>query len=437
MATSRRQASSAAGYILLEAILALAVFSGIAAYQIRQQRDDLLESAAKAHGQEMSRISLAANRYILENLNALRNDSGIVGVANTLAPTLAELSALGFLPPDYGAAPMFGGAYAIALRRVFNNLDVSRDDCVSAGAGCQVIGVLITTQPVQIDGQRSVKVIGRASEEIGVDSGVTGLGTLGNGVIEGLGNWQDNVPAGVEAKPGLIGIQLGRWDRPLLNDDYLRRDGTRPMFGNLIMGNQNINDVNDVNAKNNVNAQGKVTTAGNVEAGGNLFANDVNVRQDVIATRNVRADGKIIDGALVGGNVWAADSVSAGVSVAAQESIGIWDKNGPRAYMSKDGTIYVGHVTNIGWGCGPIGALGRLADGRLLYCKNNGKESIWTLTSGSFDGKEFDRNGNSEDECGSFSEERTCPAGSYMVGYRAWVTDDNINSCSVRCRYAN
>jgi hypothetical protein len=288
MATNRFRVSNAAGYILLEAILALAIFSGIAAYQIRQQRDDLLESAAKAHGQEMLQIATAANRYIFVNQEDLRRGVDIAGFANDLAPTLAEIRAQNLLAPNFGNAPIFGGGYNITLRRVIPLVCdfCTPAQCIATIDQCAVIGLLVTTQPVQIEGQRSAKVIGRAIEELGVNGGATGLGALANDVVAGVNdNWRANVPPAVVAQAGLVGVQLGRPDNLLFNDAYLRRDGSLPMTGALNMGAQDINNATTITG---INVNGTNVNADNI-AGINVNARTLNVNT-IVSSQNLVLD---------------------------------------------------------------------------------------------------------------------------------------------------
>lgn len=386
MNTIRFRASRAAGYILLEAILALAVFSGIAAYQVRLQRDELVEGMAAAQGQQMRRIANAANLYAVDNFPRILNNTPIpigvnicpaglgggVNVVNTRSPTTAELACLGFLPAGFTNAAMFGGGYQIQLNPT--------PGCVMPA--CNVEGYLITTAPVLSDSIVSAKVIGRALLEIGADGGASGLGGPPNAVVS-LGSGVPIATPGFAVQPGMLAVNLGSTVTQF--DEYLRRDGTRPMTGNLNMGGNDINNASQVNT-NNLAVNGQVVT-------------DLNMLNSITGIRQ---------------NINDANEVKA-------------------VTLSALGQVNVGFVTNIGAPCSPNGALGRLVDGSLLFCKSGS----WTLTSTLSSGLEFDLNGNSEVECGSYSPARTCPDGSYMVSYRAWVTGGDISNCSVRCRWSN
>jgi hypothetical protein len=435
----RFRASNAAGYILLEAILALAVFSGIAAYQVRQQRDDLVERAAKAHGQEMARIADAANRYALENLNQLAQGLDVLNVANDFAPTVQELGTLGLLPAGYGTAPLFGGGY---------NINIRLEPAGCAVGTCRVRGLLVTTQPIEVTGQRSVSAIGRAIEEIGVDGGVTGLGTLGNNVVEGRGNWQENLPPPpFTAQAGLIGIQLGASET--LFNQYLRRDGSLPMLGNLnMLGNGLRNDINNAGQvnTNNLAVNGQVVTDLNmgtrtIDNAGRVNTNNLAVNGQVVTdlnmgnrtidnanlvnTNNFRVNNEVVSSLNMGGNnVFNATDISANSNISANNNV--WANNSAgspftygRDWVWSDGAIYVGLQANEGDGCGPSGALGRRPDGTSLACVSG----VWRRNGGVTFSSGFEA---------PDSQDYNCPSGYVMNGFNC-TGRCNSNNMRARC----
>lgn len=231
-----------AGYIMLEAALALPVAAGIMTYYLAEQRDRLTEDMAKIHGQHMKAVAAATNAYITNNYGLLiaGKDIPIPGstdnVANPLAPTVAELMALGLLPNSPGLAkPVYGGGFTIRL--------TTNNPVVGA-----VNGFVGTTASVAPGGQVSSRTIGRALQEIGFNGMATGLGGFGDDTLRAQ-NQDVAVPGidvavalgpGVAAQPGLMAVKVGTGTcddgTGLACDVFLRRDGTRHMTGDLKMG---------------------------------------------------------------------------------------------------------------------------------------------------------------------------------------------------------
>jgi hypothetical protein len=250
-----------AGYLLLEATLALSVAAGLMTYYIRERADRLTEDMAKAHGEQMRMISQALDRYIIDNHNVLTAAANVAcctvdpdgagplpavntPVANKLVPTPAELVNLGLLPAGANAAPIFGGGYNIIL-----GLTNDAGNACVPGVDCaRVRGMVLTNAPIMINGQINANVIGRALQTIGINGGAVGLANTPQNVVTGLnGAWTlgqaQGLPAGTPV--GTMAVQVG-WEWDPVNNRYLRRDGTLPMTGNLNMGARNINNANEV-----------------------------------------------------------------------------------------------------------------------------------------------------------------------------------------------
>ena len=329
MPSIHRVTRRAAGYILLEAILALAVFSGIAAYQIRQQRDELVEGMAAAQGRQMRKIADAANLYAVDNFPRILNNAAVpigvgicpagggggVNVVTTRSPTIAELACLGFLPAGFANAAMFGGGYQIQLN--------TTPGCVMPA--CNVEGYLITTAPVRSDNIVSAKVIGRALLEIGPDGGASGLAGPAN-AVQSLGTGNPIATPGFAVQAGMIAVNLGSTVTQF--DQYLRRDGSRPMTGPLNMLSditglrQNINGANEVNATT-VNGTTVNTTDlavnGQVVTALNMVGNNINGANEVNATtvNGSTVNGSTVNGSTVNGstvNGWTINGSTANVT---------------------------------------------------------------------------------------------------------------------------
>lgn len=233
-----------AGYIMLEAALALPVAAGIMTYYLAEQRDRLTEDMAKIHGQHMRQIAAATNAYVTNHYDALMKPPSLGKitkkngslVADILNPTIQDLIDLGLLADSPSISkPFYGGGYRIILTR---------------GTGKdlgQVNGFVITTAPVAPGGEVSSKTIGRALEEIGFNGLATGLGGNPDNFLSSVGgklgfdlNNSLVFPSPPAAAKGLMAVRVGTGscttDSGLACDVFLRRDGTRHMTGDLKMG---------------------------------------------------------------------------------------------------------------------------------------------------------------------------------------------------------
>lgn len=232
-----------AGYIMLEAALALPVAAGIMTYYLAEQRDRLTEDMAKIHGQHMRQIAAATNAYVTNHYDALTKPSlGVITkedgslVADILNPTIQDLIDLGLLADSPSISrPFYGGGYRIILTRG------------TGGDLGQVNGFVITTAPVAPGGEVSSKTIGRALEEIGFNGLATGLGGNPDNLLSSVGgklkfdlNNGTVFPSPPAAAKGLMAVRVGTGscttDSGLACDVFLRRDGTRHMTGDLKMG---------------------------------------------------------------------------------------------------------------------------------------------------------------------------------------------------------
>ena len=232
-----------AGYIMLEAALALPVAAGIMTYYLAEQRDRLTEDMAKIHGQHMRQIAAATNAYVTNHYDALtKSPPGVIIkddgslVADILNPTIQDLIDLGLLADSPSiSTPFYGGGYRIILTRG------------TGGDLGQVNGFVITTAPVAPGGEVSSKTIGRALEEIGFNGLATGLGGNPDNLLSSVGgklgfDLNDGAvfPSPPAAAKGLMAVRVGTGscttDSGLACDVFLRRDGTRHMTGDLKMG---------------------------------------------------------------------------------------------------------------------------------------------------------------------------------------------------------
>lgn len=138
----RKQASHQRGYALLELSIAIIISSIISLYTITsllQQSDD---ASAAATGQYLDNLAQGSQRYILTNFAALADGTDVAGVANDLAPTTAELIALGRLSNTFPLTAPRGQATTVRL---------TRTSC--PGLSCQVTVLACLTAPMSLRGK--------------------------------------------------------------------------------------------------------------------------------------------------------------------------------------------------------------------------------------------------------------------------------------------
>src|SRR5438128_1450567 len=86
-----------AGFALLELMLAVSVSALIALYASAQIAREAEESLAEGSAQYLRAVAAAVEQHVLLHFNEYANGIDIPGVATDVAPTVAELVALGRL----------------------------------------------------------------------------------------------------------------------------------------------------------------------------------------------------------------------------------------------------------------------------------------------------------------------------------------------------
>lgn len=370
-----------AGFMLIELSLAFALLSMMLFYQVRQERDQLVEDYGEAHGRQMKTVADAANAYAVTYYNQVLNNTAVTGVAVTLQPTVAELATLGFLSAGYGSTTMFGGGYNIVL---------TLTPAACTLPNCNIAGYVNTTQPILVDAVVSAKAIGKALGEIGPDGGAA---QIAGATINGMnGGWSMVNPVAGQPR-GIMAVRLGAGS--LAFAQFLRRDGSLPMTGNLDMGGQNVTNA-ALMAFSATQTAGNACTTGQVgrDATGELMA-------CVSGAWKQAGGGKWKDpvASMAALNALGCNAASSGdVRIALAPSVG----TGPRPYMCNgagtwqalvlddsgnitipgqlmvgDGTaatasntLVVNRTATENGACSPNGAVARDATGLILSCQS-------------------------------------------------------------------
>ncbi|MFL9611180.1 hypothetical protein ACKF11_13950 [Methylobacillus sp. Pita2] len=224
------QASKQQGFTLVEVGIVLIIMTLMVALKIREDAQELRMALAKSQGEQMKVAGKGLYNYALANFNAIVDGTAVAGVANTHAPTVAELKTLGYMESGFNANTFYGGTYNFTINK-------SPATCTT---DCNIAGLAYTSTPMRdpIDNQVDATLLGQAINAIGADGGGS---TRTPAAINGkAGGWTSANPAG--AVTGILAMRVGEGSALDLSA-YLRRDGTRPMTGNLNMGNQSIENL--------------------------------------------------------------------------------------------------------------------------------------------------------------------------------------------------
>jgi hypothetical protein len=458
-----------AGYMLLEAALALSVAGGVMAYYMAEEKNRFAEDMAKIHGQHMNTIAAGVNSYIVRNYGLLTSPptptitipipatGGSVG--SPFAPTIQELMDMGLLPNTPGLAnPVYGGGFRIRLI-----LGSTTNPACGLGHVCGYVG---TTDAVAPGGQVSSRTIGRALQEIGINGMATGLGGQGNDVLRSQNNLISetlNRAFGVGVvtpQQGLMAVRVGTeacgTGSGAACDVFLRRDGSQPMTGALNMGGKNIGNVanigtnaapagtvftTDLSAANTVftthlsiagrvvtildMGNNSITNADNITANGSISANGTtSTTGNITANRNITANtGNITASA---GNISANGTTSTTGNITAANKMTTKDLEVTNSSIVKAlqaQSISISGTSTLGTSCGSD-HVSKDSTGNTLVCnggvwKKAGANSVWL--SGWHD-------------TGLGNPWRQCPAGMVVTRVDANFAEKKLG---VGCQYIN
>lgn len=253
--------------------------------------------------------------YVADHIDALSNGLPVAGVANPMAPTQAEMRALGFatFSTTSTAGPGITWNYSLAL---------SPAGCAPS---CNVlVYVGLSGAPRIKDNTVDMPLVAETASKTGRPAGFSTSGSPT--VISGLGGaWTLPNPVGNQA--GILSIygsygagQFGNYvrmgdTRPVTLNNKLTVQGAQTVGGTLaVQGNTSLNSTLAVAGNTTVGGSttvtgngsfgGSVSSSGNISAGGQVSG------QRVVASDFVQAGGTVIAGA----NVGAAGSVVSNVS---------------------------------------------------------------------------------------------------------------------------
>jgi type II secretory pathway pseudopilin PulG len=269
----------AMGFGILEMSLAIALFTMLLLFTMRDQQRTARLQVDRAAGEHLKTLQLGLQRYLDQNRAALLAGAPIAGVANPLQPTLAELRATNALSPSVGDTGANGLTYQMRVDRL-------PAGCVP-GTDCTDVQALMWATTALLEGtvpQASRLAVMQAAggNDIGVSNYLdpanpnNALQIVGQDGVWGFANPLGN-------QPGVVVARAGKGSSTDLGA-FLRRDGSDAgMVGNLNMNDNRIDNPSELAAP----AAGSVrftvggVEAGRVQAGGMAVANSLQFQNGV------------------------------------------------------------------------------------------------------------------------------------------------------------
>jgi hypothetical protein len=397
------------GFLLPQLAIAVGVLSIVLAYagnryaqgSIDQGRDN----KAKLIGERIANISDATKTYATNYFAQIQRGETVtrngysVAPQRLLAPTLTDLSGLGFLPATAVNPVVYNGQsiqFNVAMR-------------VNTQSGCTIpscslLFQVTTSAPLLIPNGNTVDIrratIAATAASPG-NAGVSMPSSMGGDPSVFVGNGGTVTGTNSGGVAGLVSMSNGYDSQGFF--EFLRRDGTLPMTGTLNMqdssgAKHNIANANDIDAVN-VTASGDVSASGNVKAAGNVTASGDVTAVGAVIGKTVTSTGRLrsgeflqLDGIAVEKNACAPNGLvgrnTSGLTLSCQS--GRWQKLFQSTYIGTN----VGFISNQPGG--PMGNCERQAGGQETV-------NYWL-------------------SCGS----RACKALGYTSGYVAERSGDNM-----------
>lgn len=368
--------SNKKGFSFVEVTLVLAVSTviGFLAFSQFIKEQDYLK--AKYSGEQIKQIGDAVNAYISNHYDTLSTLTNATGATLDIGPrtctvglgscsiNILTLLNEGLLNSSFVGKNVYGSGYSILLKRT------------GISPYYKINGIVITDTPLKTGDNIRYDLLGVAMKSAGIDSGMT---RDSSSLISGFnGAWNaTSSDYSVINKSGLLAYQAGYGTYNY--SVFLRRDGTLPMTGDLNMGSNNINSLNDLTANgiittNNLRTRGAAIMDSTLTVSGNAnFANNISVRG---------ADIQDIPVGYIGG-VRTPDLYAHGGMYIAKNGTKVADKNW--AFMAnRDGYLGISGNMNAE---GTITAGGFINAGREVIARNAAGDSIHL---GGYDGNDYE-----------------------------------------------
>lgn len=248
------------GFTLVEILLVIAILMAVGVMEMRRDVAKANEVAAAAVGKQMALIGDAVDRYMAKRGGLLQagTDPNCASAGAYCELDMGALIADGLLPATFENVVKFGGSYKARVRRVVPPLpDQEAAVCSRAQPtpiGCPfpypgggvptwqlgLQGLVFTSASWRDGSTVNWTMLGEAAKHAGPLAGVS-QGTAPIGLFAG---WNAAGAFGTDFSDGqlvyITGTQSALWSQ------FVRRDGTLPMTGNLDMGAYNVMNMRDL-----------------------------------------------------------------------------------------------------------------------------------------------------------------------------------------------
>lgn len=353
------------GFTLVEMALVLTVSTVVGFVTFSQLLKKTEYNKAKIAGEEIKNIGDATDAYISNHYNVLSTLTNSTNTINDVGPricsssnnictiTIQTLVNENLLPSTYSGTNVYGSGYSISLMRS------------GASPYYKIYGLVTTTNSLKIGNNIRYDLLGQAMQAAGVDSGMTKDSST---EISGYnGSWTANaVNYSSINKTGLLAYQTGygAYDYSV----FLRRDGTLPMTGDLNMGNNSINNADNITASGTTTS-GTLKSTGSTSVGTNLTVGGTGDFSGNVGVRGINSSDQ--PPGYLGGVLSPDFYAQAGIYIA-KSGTNISDHNWA-LQANRDG--YLGVSGNISAG-GSITAAAQINAGRELTSHNGAGDAI-------------------------------------------------------------
>lgn len=239
------------GFALLELSIALAVAAvSITAFAWSKQVE-MREMRGKLHGELLAEANNALDQYMTTYFSTIVGAGSVPGVVNKMAPTVTELRTLNLLNNSFSATPLFGGTYKLTVT-------CSPSPCT---ADSKLSGRVWGSAPIlnpltsRVDGS----ALSSAQAVLGGEGGASQIGS-GASIEWANGATTPNPEGLVE---GILVARSGDGSAQL--NQFLRRDGSLPMTGNLDMGGMELEGLRSVGLNSACTVTGRLASGPNGE----------------------------------------------------------------------------------------------------------------------------------------------------------------------------
>ena len=405
----KRKNPAPQGFTLVEVGIAAVLVAMIGSGVLMFIADELRTSEAQSAGTSLATLNSAVSAYEAQFAANLASHTtipipGYANVANPYAPTVTELTELGFLK-----TPVPLGVYGISINSTVTN-------GLPSGMVWRIAPFLDN--------------LGRPSQDLAAAAMISAGGdaafstTASPSIVTGADGWNATNPQANTA--AIVAMRNGSGSAA-----YLRLDGSTPMQGSLNVNNNNITNANAVSAANVTTGSlssgsistGNLTASGAISAGGNItganlgasgnvsgstltataMGNDVYFGSSALYSDGwntvIRNTGGALyvqnfsgaalpivtsqvvtpagNGVQVGSSYFYGDGSNSAVrqngTLYVQNQAGSGAANLDANWLTAEGYVQTNGYASAGAGCGPNGLMARDASGPL-FCVNG----VWT-----------------------------------------------------------